>query len=77
MKKLNLISLATLSLGALCFIVKMITESFDSTKSSITSDGYLHEPFFFLIPMGFALIIVGVFLFLFKSISGRFSSKVK
>ncbi|MDR6403792.1 MULTISPECIES: DUF3955 domain-containing protein [Chryseobacterium] len=74
MKKLNLLSVVTLCAGVLCFIVKMATESFDATKSSITSEGYLHEPFFFLIPTGFILVITGIFLFLFKNIAGRFSS---
>jgi hypothetical protein len=77
MKKLNLLSIVTLCAGVLCFIAKMITESFDATKSSITSEGYLHEPFFFLIPIGFILVITGIFLFLFKSITGRFSSGAK
>ncbi|WP_027379162.1 DUF3955 domain-containing protein [Chryseobacterium daeguense] len=72
MKKLNLLSITILSAGVLCFVIKMITESMDATKSSTASDGTLNEPFFFLIPAGFILLFVGIFLYMYKLIADKF-----
>jgi hypothetical protein len=66
MKKFNVAMIASFCLGLICLAAKFITESIDATKSHITSDGVLMEPFFFLIPVGLFFLITGVLLLAIK-----------
>ncbi|SDQ80585.1 Protein of unknown function [Chryseobacterium soldanellicola] len=60
MKKLNYLIVILLGMGILCLGVKMGSEMFDATKSTMTKDGFLHEPLFFLIPIGYVFIFAGI-----------------
>lgn len=55
--KLNLISAIFFILGGICFITSMFTES------TVQPDGMLHEPYFFLIPIGYLLFFISIILF--------------
>ena len=55
--KLNLISAILFILGGICFIASMFTES------TVQPDGMLHEPYFFLIPIGYLLLFISIILF--------------
>lgn len=68
MKKLNYVIISSLCAGILCFGIKVGSEMFDATKSTITKDGFLHEPTFFLLPLGWIFIIGGMLLLGFKFI---------
>ena len=68
-QKLNYAIAATLIIGILCFIVKWVTETFNATKSTVRADGVLEEPFFFLIPIGWLFLIVGLVLSVVKIVS--------
>ena len=68
-QKLNYAIAATLIIGILCFIVKWVTEAFNTTKSTLQADGVLDEPFFFLIPIGWLFLIAGVLLSVVKIVA--------
>ena len=55
--KLNLISAILFILGGICFIASMFTEP------TVQPDGMLHEPYFFLIPIGYLLFFISIILF--------------
>lgn len=59
-KKFNCAIVTLLCMGIFCFAVKWLTEMFDASKSSIKSDGALVEPYFFLIPIGWLFLIMGL-----------------
>jgi hypothetical protein len=75
MKKSNYQIAATFLVGLLCFGIKFITECFDATKSIITKDGMLVEPYFFLIPLGWLMIACGVVLVILKIVGGMARQK--
>jgi hypothetical protein len=54
----------TISLGIICFIV------FEFAGSSVDKDGVLSEPFF-LIPIGWGLILVSIILYIFFAITKK------
>lgn len=47
-------------MGIFCFAAKWLTEMFEASKSSMRSDGTLVEPYFFLIPIGWLFLIMGL-----------------
>lgn len=49
-------------LGILCFITSAIS------GSTVTSDGILIEPFFFLIPIGYICFLIGIIMCLSKGL---------
>lgn len=57
-------------LGASCFIGSSIM------GSTITSDGFLVEPFFFLIPIGYVFLLIGALMLGFKGLSNIYK-KIK
>jgi tetrahydromethanopterin S-methyltransferase subunit E len=59
-KKFNYAIATLLCIGIFCFAVKWFTEIFDASKSSIKGDGTLVEPYFFLIPVGWLFLIIGL-----------------
>ena len=76
MKKSNYWIAATFLVGLLCFVIKFITERFDATRSTMTKDGVLVEPYFFLIPLGWLMIACGVVLLILKLV-GRIARQKK
>lgn len=68
MKKLNYVIISFLSIGVLCFVANIVAQMFETTKSSMTPDGFLKEPFFFLIPIGYICIGIGLLALIFKLI---------
>lgn len=70
MKKSNLPIATTFLLGLLCFGIKLTTECFDATKSFVTKDGVLVEPYFFLILLGWLMIACAVVLVVLKLVGG-------
>lgn len=52
--KLMVISISLLLIGGICFLSSAFTES------RIDSNGMLHEPYFFLIPLGYLFLFSGV-----------------
>jgi hypothetical protein len=68
-QKLNYAIAIILGIGILCFIVKWLTEMFDATKSTATANGALVEPTFFLIPVGWLFLIIGVILVMVKIVT--------
>ena len=54
--RLNLISILLMLIGGIFFVIS----SFG--KSEIDSNGILHEPLFFLIPLGYLFIFIGLVL---------------
>lgn len=58
-------------LGASCFIGSSIM------GSTITSDGLLVEPFFFLIPIGYVFLLIGALMLGFKGLSNIYIYKLR
>nr|WP_245593001.1 DUF3955 domain-containing protein [Carnobacterium funditum] len=58
--RFNMISFLLMLIGGILFVIKGFS------KSEIDSNGFLHEPFFFLIPLGYLFIFSGLILFLFN-----------
>ncbi|WP_207729519.1 DUF3955 domain-containing protein [Clostridium chrysemydis] len=59
MKKL--IYLSPYILGLLCFLVNSTSNSY------VNSEGFLIEPYFFMIPLGYLFIFIGIIMTLFKA----------
>lgn len=57
-------------LGVSCFIGSSIM------GSTITPDGFLVEPFFFLIPVGYIFFIIGTLMLGFKGINNLYKKTV-
>lgn len=55
-KLINRFSLVSMALGVICLIAKAMSNEY------VDSQGILHEPFF-LLPIGFALIFLGMLIF--------------
>gem|GEM_PF-4043292 len=62
MKNLNCLILSLFCTGILCLGIKFCSELIDATKTTVTKEGILHEPSFFLIPMGYFFLITGILL---------------
>ncbi|PDZ44103.1 DUF3955 domain-containing protein [Bacillus wiedmannii] len=66
--KINLISIILLIIGAMCFLASAFM------GSEVDSNGVLHEPFFFLIPIGYLFLlsgIIGLLIILIKKIVNK------
>ncbi|MCR6515964.1 MAG: DUF3955 domain-containing protein [Clostridium sp.] len=59
MKKL--IYLSPYILGLLCFLVNITSDTY------VNSEGFLVEPYFFMIPLGYLFIFIGIIITLFKA----------
>lgn len=70
MKKYILIS--PFLLGICCFIISTLSSSY------VTANGTLVEPLFFLIPIGYIFILIGIVLYMIKGVISLYKrSKVK
>jgi transcriptional regulator with XRE-family HTH domain len=58
--RLNMNSILLMVIGGILFLIKGFS------KSEIDSNGFLHEPLFFLIPLGYLFLFSGLVLFLFN-----------
>ena len=52
--KYNMISITLVVIGLMCLLLKSFTET------TVLENGLLHEPYFFLLPIGFLLLFSGV-----------------
>jgi hypothetical protein len=71
MKKKYLIASAPLLLGIISLMISRIVDS------SVGSDGILHEPLFFLIPLGFLFFFSGIIALLFVGLGSALNKKKK
>lgn len=60
--KYNMGSIALVVIGLMCLILKSFTET------TVLESGLLHEPYFFLLPIGFLLVFSGVILVILRVI---------
>lgn len=56
-------------LGIFCFIGSSLA------PSTVLSDGFLYEPYFFLIPIGYLFILIGIIAFSIKGIFTLYKKK--
>ncbi|MDF0480694.1 helix-turn-helix domain-containing protein [Vagococcus sp. PNs007] len=60
--KYNMISITLVVIGLMCLLLKSFTET------TVLESGVLHEPYFFLLPIGFLLLFSGIILGLLRLI---------
>lgn len=60
--KLNLISAFFFAFGAFCFVISMFNEP------TLNENGVLEQPYFFLIPIGYLLLLISIILFVISMI---------
>lgn len=60
--QLNMISILLMVIGGILFLIKGFS------KTEIDRNGFLQEPLFFLIPLGYLFIFIGLALFLIRFI---------
>ncbi|PEU75666.1 transcriptional regulator [Bacillus cereus] len=52
--RINLINIVLLTIGAMCFLGSALS------GSEMDSNGIIHQPFFFLIPIGYLFLLSGI-----------------